>query len=196
MPDSLSRAPAEAAALVEYSWVGPLARAAGTAMHAELERLARLGEGALAGLPQRAEACELRLRELGIAPAAARAAAQGLITRLAELAGLEQARWLLFAAHGSAATELPLSGLVDGELRSVVIDRTFIDADGQRWIIDYKTGVHSGGDLEEFVARELQRYTPQLQLYASLARQLGNEPVRTALFFPWLGVLRELPAVN
>jgi ATP-dependent exoDNAse (exonuclease V) beta subunit len=181
---------------VEFSWVGPLARAAGTAMHAELERLARLGEGALAALPGRALASELRLRELGIAPATAQTSARALVDRLQALAGDERARWLLFAPHRAAATELPLSGVVDGELRSVVIDRTFIDASGTRWIIDYKTGVHGGGDLEEFVAREMERYTPQLRLYARLAAQLGNEPVRTALYFPWLGVFRELPVVS
>jgi hypothetical protein len=60
--------------------------------------------------------------------------------------------------------------------------------------VDYKTGGHAGGGLDEFVAREVERYTPQLRLYARLAARLGPEPVRTALYFPWLGVLRELPA--
>jgi ATP-dependent exoDNAse (exonuclease V) beta subunit len=196
LPDSLTQAPPATTGLVEFSWVGPLARAAGTAMHAELERLARLGEDAVASLPQRALASELRLRELGIAPAMAHSSARALVERLQALAGDDRARWLLFTPHRAAATELPLSGLVDGELCSVVIDRTFIDASGTRWIIDYKTGVHGGGDLEQFVARELQRYAPQLQLYARLAAQLGSEPVRTALYFPWLGVFRESSAVS
>jgi RecB family exonuclease len=179
--------------MVEFSWVGPLARAAGTVMHAELERLGRLGVAAIEDLPQRAAVCAARLRELGIAPDAARASAAALIARLADLVQEERARWLLFAAHRQAASEVPLSGTIDGELRSVVIDRMFIDAAGTRWVVDYKTGVHTGAGLEEFVARELQRYAPQLRGYARLAAQLGAEPVRTALYFPWLGVFSELP---
>ncbi|HTQ35701.1 MAG TPA: PD-(D/E)XK nuclease family protein, partial [Steroidobacteraceae bacterium] len=82
------------------------------------------------------------------------------------------------------------------KLRSVVIDRSFIDAAGTRWIVDYKTGMHAGGDREEFVAREMDRYAAQLRLYSLLARGLGSEPVRTALYFPWLGEFRELVAAT
>jgi ATP-dependent helicase/nuclease subunit A len=194
VPHSLSRAQGEAAPVVEYSWVGPLARAAGTVLHAELERLARLGVGAIERLPERAAACEARLREQGIAIDAAHSAAQRLVARLAELVREDRARWLLFAPHRQAASEIPLSGMVGAELRSVVIDRMFIDAEGVRWIVDYKTGAHAGGGLDEFVERELERYAPQLRLYARLASRLGPEPVRAALYFPWLGVFRELPA--
>jgi len=186
---------AEAApAPVEFSWVGPLARAAGTVMHAELERLALLGEAGLAALEARTFACASALRELGIAPAQADATARDIVQRLELLAGEPRARWLLFAPHRGAASELRLSGIVDGELRNVVIDRSFIDADGVRWIVDYKTGMHAGGGLEDFVARELSRYAPQLRLYTTLARRLGTEPVRAALYFPWLGEFREFTA--
>jgi ATP-dependent exoDNAse (exonuclease V) beta subunit len=189
---SLTRAQADPAAAVEFSWVGPLARAAGTVMHAELERLAKLGAAAVADLPARAAACELRLREQGMAPETARASAREIVTRLAGLVQEDQARWLLFAPHRQAASELALSGTLDGELRSVVIDRTFIDEHGSRWVIDYKTGMHSGSGLAEFLARELSRYAPQLRMYARLAARLGAEPVRAALYFPWLGVFSEL----
>jgi ATP-dependent exoDNAse (exonuclease V) beta subunit len=116
------------------------------------------------------------------------------MARLGELLRDDRARWMLFGQHRQAGTEVPLSGSVDGELRSVVVDRMFVDDRGQRWIIDYKSGQHGGGGLEEFVTSETQRHAPQLRLYARLAAQLGNEPVRVALYFPWLGVFRELPA--
>ena len=93
--------------------------------------------------------------------------------------------------HRDAHSELRLSGVVDGELRNVVIDRTFVDADGVRWIVDYKTSQHAGGSLDEFLDREMQRYAPQLRLYRTLAQRLGEEPVRTALYFPWLREFRE-----
>ena len=192
---SLLRAQAEEGALdVEFSWVGPLARAAGTVLHAEMERLAMVGENAIAELPVRANAIAARLREQGIPPGEAAATAGNIVQRLADLAHEPTARWLLFTAHQEAATELRLSGLVDGQLRNAVIDRSFVDATGARWIVDYKTGGHAGGGLEEFIRRELLRYAPQLQLYMALARELGPEPVRAGLYFPWLGEFRELDA--
>jgi ATP-dependent exoDNAse (exonuclease V) beta subunit len=81
---------------------------------------------------------------------------------------------------------------VEGELRNAVIDRSFIDAAGDRWVIDYKSGTHGGGSLEEFLEREMRRYAPQLRLYRELASRTGPEPVRAALYFPLLGVFREL----
>jgi ATP-dependent exoDNAse (exonuclease V) beta subunit len=193
-PQSLTRMQADVAAAIEYSWVGPLARAAGTVMHGEFERLARLGEGAIAQLAARVVACEARLREQGIAADAARTTAQRIVARLGELVREPRGHWLLFGPHREARSEVPLSGFVAGELRSIVIDRMLVDEGGTRWIIDYKTGVHAGAGLDEFVARELARYTPQLRLYARMAAQLGPEPVRAALYFPWMGLFSELPA--
>ncbi len=176
---------------VEFSWVGPLARAAGTVMHAELERLAILGESGLTDLAARTDACAAGLREQGIEPAQAAASARDIVQRLVDLAREPSARWLLFTAHQQTATELRLSGIVAGQLRNVVIDRSFVDASGTRWVVDYKTGAHAGGGLEEFISREMQRYAAQLRLYAALAGELGPEPVRAGLYFPWLGEFRE-----
>jgi len=69
-------------------------------------------------------------------------------------------------------------------VRHVVIDRSFVDAEGVRWIIDYKTGTHTGGGVEEFLDREQVRYAPQLEGYASLVGQLEERPVRLGLYFP------------
>jgi ATP-dependent exoDNAse (exonuclease V) beta subunit len=68
-----------------------------------------------------------------------------------------------------------------------------IDHDGQRWVVDYKTSSHEGGERDKFIAEQLERYRPQLQRYAALAAQLGPEPVRCAIYFPVMGEWRELP---
>ena len=53
---------------------------------------------------------------------------------------------------------------MDGDgLINVVIDRSFVDADGTRWIVDYKSGRHQGGDPRAFLDREQQRYRDQLR---------------------------------
>jgi hypothetical protein len=79
-----------------------------------------------------------------------------------------------------------------GRLRNVVIDRSFVDEHGARWVIDFKTSTHEGADLEGFLQQEVQRYRAQLEDYVGLARALGPEPVRAALYFPLLGAFREL----
>jgi hypothetical protein len=74
---------------------------------------------------------------------------------------------------------------------SVAIDRTFVDERGTRWIVDYKTGTHEGGDLEAFLDRERERYRPQLARYATLMRGLDSRPIRLGLYFPLLNGWRE-----
>jgi ATP-dependent helicase/nuclease subunit A len=75
----------------------------------------------------------------------------------------------------------------------VIIDRTFIDADGIRWVVDFKTSPHEGGDRERFLDEEVKRYESQLRRYAQLARGLGPQPVRAGLYYPLLGAWREVP---
>ena len=58
-------------------------------------------------------------------------------------------------------------------------------------MIDYKTSQHSGGGLQEFLDREVERYRPQLERYAALAGRLGPERVRVGLYFPIMGAWRE-----
>ena len=64
-----------------------------------------------------------------------------------------------------------------------ILDRTFADVSSTRWIIDYKTGRHTGGRLEEFLDRERIRYEPQLQRYAVLMANLDPRPIRLGLYF-------------
>jgi hypothetical protein len=59
--------------------------------------------------------------------------AEALSRALADKRG----RWLLGGDHVSAACEYSLTGVDGGEVVNVRIDRTFIDTDGTRWIIDY-----------------------------------------------------------
>ena len=75
---------------------------------------------------------------------------------------------------------------------NVIIDRLIVDEHGDRWLIDYKTSSHEGGDLEGFLAQEAERYGPQLQRYADLARQYATGAMRAALYYPLLGEFREI----
>ena len=83
-----------------------------------------------------------------------------------------------------------------GRLRNLKIDRSFVDGEGTRWVIDFKTSSHEGGNLAAFLDQELSRYRPQLEGYLGLAAALGPQPVRAALYFPLLGAFRELPRTS
>ena len=104
----------------------------------------------------------------------------------------EKGRWLLDSAHENAESELRLSGLVDGRLTNAVLDRTFVDENGRRWIVDYKTSTHEGGDPGLFLDREAERYRSQLQRYAVLIAGIEpNRPIHLGLYFPLLDGWRE-----
>jgi hypothetical protein len=107
--------------------------------------------------------------------------------------GDPKGRWIL-GRHSEDEYELPITGLVGGKLYETVIDRTFVDEDGVRWIIDYKTGSHEGGKLESFLDKEKERYQEQLERYARLMVQRDPRPIRLALYFPLLGGWREWAA--
>ena len=98
-------------------------------------------------------------------------------------------RWTLY---GEGQAELAVTGLWNGKVESVIIDRVRIDEDGVHWIIDYKTSTHEGGDVEGFLDQESERYRAQLAKYASLYANLAHAPVRVALYFPLLQKFREV----
>ena len=92
-----------------------------------------------------------------------------------------------------AESELSLSGVIEGEIIDGVIDRTFVDASGVRWIVDFKTSTHEGGGLEAFLDAEAARYRRQLTRYVRLMTSFKpREPVRAALYFPLLREWREV----
>jgi ATP-dependent helicase/nuclease subunit A len=59
-------------------------------------------------------------------------------------------------------------------------------------VIDFKTSRHEGADLDAFLSEELKRYRGQLERNVALARGLGDEPVKAALYFPLMSRFREL----
>ncbi len=119
-------------------------------------------------------------------------------------------KWILKPKEMDCLSEYPLSVAQDDQhstqncrkdtqsfgaapVMHVVIDRTFIDDQQQRWIIDYKTSVPATDDIAQFVAREQISHAPQLMRYAKAFRQLGETlPIRLGLYFPLLGIWCEV----
>jgi ATP-dependent exoDNAse (exonuclease V) beta subunit len=172
---------------VSYEWVSGMQRHVGTVVHALLQRLARDPE-----LQWERGAVRARLAAEGVPPADLDEAARRVEAAIAGTLADERGNWIL-SAHQEAQTEYPVSGLVEGEPCHFVIDRTFVDARGVRWIIDYKTSTHEGGGVDAFLDNELDRYHDQLERYASLMRRADDRAIRLGLYFPLLQGWREWP---
>jgi ATP-dependent exoDNAse (exonuclease V) beta subunit len=105
----------------------------------------------------------------------------------------KQGQWILSDQHEQSVCEYPVTMLEEGNAVHFVIDRSFVDNKGDRWIVDYKTSSHEGGDIEAFVDAEVLRYKNQLARYRDVMLLLEPERnIRAALYFPLLGVFREL----
>ncbi|MEZ5560045.1 MAG: UvrD-helicase domain-containing protein [Pseudomonadales bacterium] len=178
--------PRERAFDIEYNWAGMQARRTGTVLHRLLERVGRTGIEALADaqrqrliqrIPKLLRAMGTRSDNIEEAGAIVRAAFEQTLNS-------STGRWLLSNRHRDAACELSVAGVVDGQLLSAVVDRTFVDAEDTRWIIDYKSGYHAGADLQSFLDQERERYQAQLSGYRRLFAQIEQRRIRTALYLP------------
>jgi ATP-dependent exoDNAse (exonuclease V) beta subunit len=173
-----------------FDWVGETARRVGSLVHAELQatNLATQDESALRA---RAPHFMRWLALNGVPPERLREATERVVAALTAVHADPRGRWILKQGYRDDFREHAVSGHWRGEVVRAVFDRSFIDEHGVRWVIDYKTSRHTGGGLAEFLAREVERYRPQLERYAALARRLGPEPVRVGLYFPLIGAWRE-----
>jgi len=178
---------------VEFDWASETTRHVGSVVHRALQQIGR--EGLAPWSPERIKALvpgfSLALARQGVPQDklvdAARRVQEAVLKALHDPRGA----WLFDTSHTQAKSEYPLSFDDHGQLATVIIDRTFIDKDGVRWIVDFKTGPHSGGGVEEFLDREQQRYRGQLEKYAAVLQQLDPRPVKLGLYFPLLGGWRE-----
>jgi ATP-dependent helicase/nuclease subunit A len=173
-----------------FDWAGETARRVGSLVHAELQvmDLAHSDEGAI---ESRGAHFRRWLGLHGVPADRLQGASARVVSALIAVHGDERARWILKRRTQDDFREYALSGRWQRDVVRVVFDRSFVDDDGVRWVIDYKTSQHAGGSLDEFLDREVERYRPQLHRYAQLARRLGPERVRVGLYFPLMRGWRE-----
>jgi ATP-dependent helicase/nuclease subunit A len=177
-----------------YLWVGDALRHVGTVVHGTLRQIGEEGLDAWDEARVRAsrDVHRTALANLGTAPqeldSAVARVEQALLRTLASPRG----RWILTGRPG-ARCEYAVAGLLEGEIVHVSVDRSFVDEDGVRWIVDYKTSDRQGGGVDYFLDEEQRRYRGQLERYARLFRPSGA--VKLGLYFPLLDGWREwLPA--
>jgi ATP-dependent helicase/nuclease subunit A len=156
-------------------------RHVGTLVHRELWRISIQGisswnENMLSIIKKRW--C-ITLKKLGVASQHLVGAVNLVAVAISNAVSCPNGRWILDHRHMDAQSEWSLSTYINGQIIDVVIDRSFVDADGIRWIIDYKTCDATT------IKPELEAYTSQLFKYFAIVHKFCNESkIKTGLYFP------------
>jgi hypothetical protein len=184
----------EVADAVEYEWAGRTARHVGEVVHRWLQRITTAGLDQFD--PRKIESLQpvfLRmLRNLGTNADELTDAVDSISEALVNAISDGRGRWILSGNHLESATEYPVTLMEGDRFEHLVLDRTFVTSDGVRWIVDYKTGRHEGGELAEFLESETSRHFDQLERYARAMAGCENLPIRTALYFPLMKIFHEV----
>ena len=184
---------------IEFNWAGEDARHTGILVHRLLHLVANRGLenwNSDDDLPKAVNWCFQQLAIQGILNGRAQDIIARVTRAIETCLGSERGRWLL-RSHADAHCELAISVVMGAaepadtsitrmgqqRVNNLVLDRTFIDQ-GYRWIVDYKTSSHAGGDLEGFIENESGRYRLQLRRYRDAMALVESLPIRTALYFP------------
>ncbi len=137
---------------------------------------------------------ERDLTLLGVEPQDLAVARDRVLAALTRALDDPSGRWVL-GAHAEARSELRLTVRNGRLLEHLRLDRTFVD-DGKRWIVDFKTSQHQGGDLDAFLDSEVERYRAQLERYAHALAAVDSRPIYLGLYFPLLAKFRGWPATT
>ncbi|MCK4738735.1 MAG: UvrD-helicase domain-containing protein [Deltaproteobacteria bacterium] len=173
---------------VEFNWARVGVKSLGTVVH---KYFCRIGRDGLEGWnSQKIDTENPRIKEIlmeeGLSKRYAETRSTQVVEILKKTLADERGRWIL-APHKEGATELALSAITDGRMERVIIDRTFVDDKDIRWVIDYKTSLHEGGSLADFLAQEKERYSAQLEKYSEVLKASGEERhIKKGLYFPAL----------
>ena len=170
-----------------FDWVRETTRRIGTVAHRLLARIA--DDGLHAWPVERVTAWAPRvhadLASAGFTADELPQAAARVLDAVRRTLADPRGQWLFDARHEDACSEYAITGIDAGAIVRVVLDRTFV-ADGVRWIVDFKTGSHEGGDGTGFLDSEVERYRGQLERYGRLMRGLDARPIRLALYYPFV----------
>ena len=181
---------------LEFDWVRETARLIGTVAHGLLRQIA--DEGISRWNTERVSAQHSRVERefatLGFTAAESGNAVEQVLGAVQSTLDDPRGRWLFDPKHQDARSEQALTEWRDGAFAHRVLDRSFVDAEGTRWIVDFKLSRHEGAGREVFLDRERERYRAQLDEYAALVRALDDRPIRLGLYFPLLAGWREWPA--
>lgn len=192
-----------AGSLFERHEGGLASRALGNAVHELFQRFAELRttqstEAPQASLASLAPRITARLRASGIHVGEAERITAQALAMVLRAAEDSLTQWIL-VPHPDSANEARWTGVVEGKLRTVRVDRVFRagptpdsrETENTWWIIDYKTAecrsAGKGNPELEAELSELRRiFAPQIKAYAKVLRNLHGPdvPICGGLYYP------------
>ena len=185
---------AETHSYIEFSWAGEDARLTGNLVHRILQLIGEQGLDKWSvedDISRLNNWCQQMLSAEGIQKEKAGTIISRASRAIDNCLASDRGRWIL-EDHEEAHCEYAITAVLKGRGPvSMVLDRTFVE-NGTRWIIDYKTSSHGGGDLDGFLENEARRYQDQLLRYREALALTESRPIRTALYFPLLDQLKEV----
>ena len=154
--------------------------AVGILLHQELHRMCKFGH---LQPPNRQTTARWRnnLRNEGFSGREINQILETVTEQLQRVLEDEKGLWILDNRHTDSATECNFTLDTDEELTYSRIDRTFVDENNMRWIIDYKSSAVTT-DFEDEVVRMVDEYRPQLNRYAEIFKSMEDRPIQTALY--------------
>lgn len=174
---------------VTFEWATEVATAVGIILHDFLQftdnKIFELTLDTVLKQRWRAELLALRVPDNRI-----EYALQRMVTAVQNIQTDPQARFI-FDDYETAQNEYALSTLESGVVKKYRLDRTFVDHDNVRWVVDYKTTSTQSTDLDSFVDQQVEeRHREQLNKYGELMRKIETRPIKLAVYFPLLKQLR------
>lgn len=184
---------------IPFEWAGETVRLVGIVVHRfmhilSLEDVSHWNEHSI---QSRKPSFVAHLIRLGLPKDRLDSAVKLIETALQKTVMDRRGQWIFDNSHHQVASEFAVTGLIQDKTTRIVLDRTFVDQEGIRWIIDFKTSWHQGGDLQGFLNNEQIRYQNQMLRYGYLMQKLDpNHPIRLGLYFPMHSEWREWPLEN
>ena len=100
----------------------------------------------------------------------------------------------IFETYAIESNEYALSTFEEGVVKKSIIDRTFVDANNVRWIVDYKSTPTKNEDLRAFAQEQVKtRHQSQLENYGDLMSEIDSRPIQLAVYFPLIKQLVSWP---
>lgn len=158
----------------------------------QLRRCARSGRLPPAGSASVVRALRERASRLGLDGGELEEASRRAAAMLDACLTDPQLQWLFSPIHAGAESPFRVSGLYEGRVTSVTVDRSFIDEKGARWLVlfDASDAARRGSGAEGR-ARPREAERQRMAKLLALAGALGSEPVRAAVYDPAARELRE-----
>ncbi len=178
---------------IEFEWAGRTIKSIGTVVHRYIQMIAEDGLELWneAHIKSKQVCYEKALAALGVQNDEIFLSGQQVIEALTRIIQDKRGQWILDNNYTIQNNEYWVSGLFEKKLTNIIIDRTFVDNNNVRWIIDYKTSRHKGTDIDRFLDQEQERYKGQLEKYGNLMSQMDERKIKLGLYFPLLQGWRE-----